>query len=149
MLLYLVGLYYNTAWLTPEVTGLGIGVLDALVQDMGYPMIYRRRRAGDDRRTDQREQLLGWYTDSRTKPLLEQTMYDVLKDGTHGIRDVGTAREFTTYVSDERGNHGAQKGSYDDRLMAYMGAVRLAHELAPIRPKKPRAPRRVDPITGY
>lgn len=130
LLLYLIGLYFNEAWLAPEVTGLGIGVLDALVQDYRYPKMYRRRRAGDDRRNDNRENLLGWSTDRRSKPLMEQAMGEAFKDGTHGLRCVKTARQFTTYVKDERGNHGAQPGSNDDLVMAYMGAQRIASDMA-------------------
>lgn len=153
ILAYLVGLHYNLAWLAPEVTGLGIGVLDALAKDLRYPRLYRRRRAGDDRRADQREELLGWQTDLRTKPLMEQTMGQALKEGTHGLRDVATARQFTTYVEDDRGRHGAQRGTHDDLVMSYMGAVRIAAELKPRDSSKGR--RSVvghtvdDDVTGY
>jgi hypothetical protein len=74
LLAYLVALYYNEAWLAVEVTGLGIGVVDALAKDYRYRMLYRRHRAGDDERADARERLIGWSTDLRTKPLMEQTM---------------------------------------------------------------------------
>jgi hypothetical protein len=37
----LIGTYYNEAWLAPEVTGLGIGVVDALAKDYRYRRIYR------------------------------------------------------------------------------------------------------------
>jgi hypothetical protein len=67
LLAYLVGLYYNDAWVAVEATGLGIGVLDALAKDYRYRMLYRRHRAGDDERADARERVLGWYTDVRTK----------------------------------------------------------------------------------
>lgn len=131
LICYLVALYYNRAWLAPEVTGLGIGVLDTLHQDMQYPLLYRRRRGGDDERDDRREHVLGWYTDGRSKPLMEVTFGSSLKDGTHGLRCVRTVRQMTTYVTDERGGRGAQKGSHDDLLMAYMGAKRVGFELMP------------------
>jgi hypothetical protein len=125
----LVALYYNGAVLAPEVTGLGIGVVDALAKDYRYPL-YRRHRSGDDRRADSREQLLGWQTDTRTKPLMEVTFGSALKEGVHGLRDVPTARQFTTYVEDDKGNHGAQRGTFDDLVMAYMGAQRVASEMS-------------------
>jgi hypothetical protein len=58
----------------PRAGGHGPGdrPVDALAKDYRYPL-YRRRRAGDDQRADSREQLLGWQTDTRTKPLMEQT----------------------------------------------------------------------------
>lgn len=152
ILTLLVAIYFNRAWLAPEVTGLGIGVVDTLVKDYHYPRVYRRRRAGDDSRTDQREELRGWQTDMRTKPLMEQAMGQAFKEGTHGLRCVETAREFSTYVEDDRGKHQAQKGTHDDLVMAYMGAVRVASELRPRDPEKAKGARRrrpVDPITGY
>ncbi len=154
LLLFLVGMYYNEAILAPEVSGLGIGPTDALAKDYRYRMMYRRRRAGDDMRQDVREQLLGWETTLRTKPLMEQTFGEVLADETllAGLRDPLTGREFTTYVSDDRGRHGAQQGAHDDLAMAYMGAHRVAHEMRPRDPSKKRAGRRRivdDHLTGY
>jgi hypothetical protein len=85
LLLYMIGLYFNTAWLTPEVNGPGQGVIDALRADYGYPLLYRRHRAGDDERQDSREFLLGWQTTLATKPLMEMTFGTALKEGWHGL----------------------------------------------------------------
>lgn len=149
----LVGLYFNRAWIAPEVTGLGIGVVDKLVKDYRYPRVYRRRRAGDDGRSDTREELRGWATDRRTKPLMEQTMGEAFREETHGLRCVQTARQFTTYVADDRGNHGAQHGEHDDLVMAYMGVQRVASELQPRDPNRRKGPverfEPFDPLTGY
>lgn len=153
--LFLIASYFNEAILAPEVTGLGIGPTDALQKDYRYRRMYRRRRAGDDQRQDVREQLIGWETTLRTKPLMETTFGEVLADETllAGLRDPLTGREFTTYVSDERGRHGAQKGAHDDLAMALMGAQRVAAEMRPRDPGKRRSGRRgrnvVDPLTGY
>jgi hypothetical protein len=65
LLLYMVGLYFNTAWLAPEVNGPGQGVIDVLKADYGYPLLYRRHRSGDDERQDSREFLVGWLTTRR------------------------------------------------------------------------------------
>jgi hypothetical protein len=154
--LFLLGLYFNTAWLAPEVNGPGVGVVDVLAKDMKYPRLYRRGRRGDDDRSDRAGHLLGWQTDLRTKPLMEQTFGQALKDGTHGLRDVLTGREFTTYVEDpkNRAKHGAQKGAHDDLAMALMGAHRVAAELRPRDPSgKPRRSVRghtvADDLTGW
>lgn len=152
LLLYLIGLYFNEAVLAPEVTGLGIGPTDALAKDYRYRRMYRRRRAGDDQRQDPREQLIGWETTLRTKPLMEQTFGAALGEGTHGMRDVLTGREFTTYVEDDRGRHGAQPGAHDDLAMSYMGVHRVAAELRPrdlTRKKSGRGRSVRDPLTGY
>jgi hypothetical protein len=154
LLAYLVALYYNEAWLAVEVTGLGIGVVDALAKDYRYRMLYRRHRAGDDERADARERLIGWSTDLRTKPLMEQTMGQALREGTHGIRCVMTAREFSTYVQDPKNpaRHGAQAGAHDDMAMAMMGVHRVAAELRPRDPGKRKRAERwqpADETTGY
>ena len=152
----LVALYFNEAWLAVEKTGLGIGVVDTLRKDLRYRKMYRTRRPGDDARSDAREQLVGWETTQRTKPLMEQTFGQALKDGTHGLRDVATGREFTTYVEDPKNaaKHWAQKGAHDDLAMAFMGVHRVAAEL---RPRDPNARRDrsvrgrsvADDVTGY
>jgi hypothetical protein len=153
LIAYLVATYYNEAWLAIEATGLGIGVLDALAKDYRYRMLYRRHRAGDDERTDTRDRLLGWSTDLRTKPLMEQTFGQALREGTHGLRCVQTAREATTYVIDPKNaaKHGAQPGTHDDLLMAYMGVHRVAAELVPRDPTRRRRGRwhPVDDVSGY
>lgn len=154
LLALLVARYYNDAILAVEATGLGIGVVDALVKDYRYSRMYRRRRAGDDRRNDQREQLVGWETTLRTKPLMEQTFGQALKEGEHGLRCVATGRQFTTYVETDRGKHEAQKGAYDDLVMAFMGAHRVAAELRPRDPSRGRRRRLAgfdpdDHVTGF
>jgi hypothetical protein len=154
ILLYLIALYYNTAWLAPEVNGPGQGVIDALRNDLRYPLLYRRRTRGDDDRTDAAGHLLGWQTTLQSKPLMEQTFGQALREGSHGLRCVLTGREATTYVEDPKNaaKHGAQKGAYDDLLMAFMGAHRVAAELRPREPGKTRRVRGrdvVDPLTGY
>lgn len=131
----LIGTYYNVAWLAPEVNGPGIALVDFLKQ-VRYRRLYRRRRAGDDQRNDQREHLVGWATDTRTKPMMEAHFGTELKEGTHGLRDPATGREFTTYVEDPKNpvKHGAQKGSFDDLAISYMGVKRVAAELRPRTP---------------
>jgi hypothetical protein len=153
LIAYMIGVYYNDAWLAVEATGLGIGVVDALAKDYRYRMMYRRHRAGDDERTDARERVRGWYTDLRTKPLMEQTFGQALREGTHGIRCVPTARELNTYVIDPKNpaKHGAQAGAHDDLLMAFMGAHRVAAELVPRDPNRKRGARwhAADDVSGY
>lgn len=154
ILLYLIAVYYNFAWLAPEVNGPGQGVIDALRNDLRYPLLYRRRTRGDDDRTDAAGHLLGWQTTLQSKPLMEQTFGQALREGSHGLRCVLTGREATTYVEDPKNaaKHGAQKGAYDDLLMAFMGAHRVAAELRPREPGKTRRVRGrdvVDPLTGY
>jgi hypothetical protein len=153
LLVFLVGLYWNEAWIAVEVNNMGIGLVDALAKDYRYRLLYRRHRAGDDERTDARERLIGWQTDLRTKPLMEQTFGESLRDGTHGLRCVLTAREASTYVQDPKNpaKHGAQRGAHDDLLIAAMGAHRVMAEYAPRRSRERGITGWLpaDPTTGY
>jgi hypothetical protein len=144
--LVLVGLYYNEAWLAPEINSLGMYVVEAL-KDYRYPRIYKPRRVGEaqERRTGK----VGWQTTQVTKPLIEGTMAEALADDTHGVRSVKLARQMNTYVVDDRGRHGAQPGEHDDVLMAGMIGKHVAMELVPHRPRKRKGFHAEDPLTGY
>jgi hypothetical protein len=155
IVLFLIATYYNEAWLAVEKNNMGIGVVDSLVRDYRYRRMYRTHRPGDDERPDASEHLIGWMTTQKSKPLMEQTFGAALKAGEHGLRDVVTGREFTTYVEDpkNRARHGAQKGAYDDLAIAFMGAHRVAAELRPRDPLagsggRVRGWRPSDPLTG-
>jgi hypothetical protein len=82
---------------------------------------------------------LGWSTDRRTKPLMEDTMREMLREGTHGIRSRGLALELTTYVKLSDGSHGPDAEAFSDRLMAYMQAQRLRVEVPCGRRRRRRA----------
>jgi len=144
----LIALYYNTALLAVESNGPGIAVVDPLTKDYRFRRLYRRKRI--DRIRNIEEDKPGWETNSVTKPMMETVFGAALQDGTHGTHDLGTARQLTTYVIDERGRHGALEGEYDDRLMASMIAHAVMELVRPPRrgiKRRPRTP--TDPLTGY
>ncbi len=144
----LIALYYNRGWLAVEVNGPGIAVADPLHKDYRYPKMYRRKRI--DRLSQEVEKKPGWATDKVSKPAMEATFGSALQEGTHGLRDLRTARQLSTYVIDDRGRHGAVHGEHDDRLMACMIAHRVIETVRAPRPggaRKLREP--TDPVTGY
>ncbi len=144
----LVAMYYNRAWLAPEVNGPGIALSEPLAKDYRYSRMYRRRRAGTS--NDQVQEMLGWKTDKVTKPIIEASMGDGLQQGTHGIRHVRTARQLNTYVIDDKGRHGATDGEHDDLLLAAMIAHGVMDVLRPPRMERKKRTRRLaDDITGY
>jgi hypothetical protein len=128
----LVALLFNEAWISIEATGgWGLAPLRKLWKDYGYRRVYTRKALdGVKERSHDR---LGWSTDRRTKPLMEDTMREMLREGTHGIRSRALALELTTYVRLSDGSHGPDAEAFSDRLMAYMQAQRLRVEL-PLRP---------------
>lgn len=146
--LLLIAIYYNRALLVVESNGPGVGVVDALHRDYRYQRMYRRERI--DRLTNVKEKKPGWKTDLVTKPAIEATFGMALAEGTHGLRDLRTARELSTYVITERGKHEAAYGEHDDRLMAAMIGHRAMETTRPPRRGKPKALRKPDDeLTGY
>lgn len=117
--LYLVGRYYNDAWIMVEKTGgYGLSIINALWSIYRYPKIFARRAA--DVRNEHMQDRLGWDTTAVTKPWLIDHMKELLRTGTDGIRDPLTAGEFVTLVRDERGRVGPESEAFADLAMAYM-----------------------------
>jgi len=147
----LVGLYYNLALCAPEVNNHGIYVVETLAKTFRYKRMFRRKRLDAALQNDDQKRL-GWRTDQVTKPMMEGTFATALKAETAGIRDVRTARELNTYVINEKGQHEAQAGQHDDRLIAAMIAHQVMELMRP--PRREKRPARsawepVDPMTGY
>lgn len=150
--LFLVGMYYNEALVAVETTGhWGTPVVTALWRRLGYRRLYRRKAKGT--RDEKTQELLGWDTNRRTKPHLETSFREQLREGTHGIRSKALAFELTSYVKDERGRSGPDTDAFSDLLMAYMIGQYIAAEHRPRAPRKKSTPGRGwtprNPITGY
>jgi hypothetical protein len=157
----LAALLYNKALIVVETTG-GYGGFMArtIRRDYGYPLVYRRRPLSKDR--DRQEEKLGWDTGPGTKPFLVGHAHQLLRDG-YGdeapevcdfVRSRLLAREFSTYVKDERGKMEPQGNAFADLLMAWMIGQYVAHERpVPAGEKQSRTSstgRRIkDPVTGW
>lgn len=126
-------IFYGRAWLAIETTGgWGGAIARRLYEDFKYPYVFRRKRV--EKLTERREKVVGWDTNLQTKPWLEESMTEMLREGTHGIRDILTALELSTYVRDEKGKTGPSEGAFSDALMAYM----IAQFIAGTQPMKRR-----------
>jgi hypothetical protein len=101
LLALLTALYYNEAWLAVEKTGSRDRRGRRAAEGLPLPPHVPHAPPGDDERRQHGPQI-GWSTDRRTKPLMEMTFGQALKDETHGLRDVTTAREISTYVEDPK-----------------------------------------------
>jgi hypothetical protein len=150
MWVLLIALYYNEAWLGVEVEGPGIAVVDPLQKTYRYRRMFRRKRF--DRVRQVQEDKPGWSTNGVSKPVMEATFAAALQDGTHGLRDIQTARQLSTYVITEKGKHEAQEGEHDDRVVTAMIAHQIMELLRP--PRSGKREKRVqfdarDPLTGY
>lgn len=138
-----LGVLYNKAWLAVERTGgYGGSVLLILDRQLMYPRLYRDRRYT----THGREELgnLGWNTTLVTRPLMLDALRSVARNYPDRIVDEGLIDEMRTFVIRHNASARAEKGCYDDRVMAAGGAYAIFNELAleriDLRPE--RAPRR-------
>lgn len=145
-----IALYYNEARLAVEVNSMGTHIVEVLHHEYRYRRMYRREAVGVVE--DQESNLAGWETNKATKPAMEGNFMEVLgSELCGGLRDPQTARQMQTYIVDEKGKHEAQKGEYDDRLMAAMGAQQIMSMRRPPRIGGQRIDpfRPADTVSGY
>jgi hypothetical protein len=127
-------IFYNRGWAVPETTGgYGGAIARRLYEDFKYPFTYRKRDVSQLGQKAQKK--IGWDTTLKTKPWLEETFTEMLREGTHGIIDLATALELASYVRDEKGKTGPAEGAFSDLLMAYMIAQFVRLEKPPKRRK--------------
>lgn len=148
---FLAALHWNRAWLVFEVTGgYGLSMARRVWKVYRYPYIYVRRSL--ELKSERQEDRLGYSTNVATKPVIEDDLKRVLREGTHGIRSVVCAKQFQTYVKNERGKTGPESGKFADLLMA-RGIFHQVAQEKPIRPDKKKQSGQgrglVNPKTGY
>lgn len=129
--IYLAALHYNRATIAVETTGSwGAPILRRIRRDWKYAFVYKRKRLVDGAETAVEE--LGWDTNRTTKGFLIEAGREMLREGTHGIRSMNLALQFTTYVRDGKSKYGPSAGQRADLLMAYLIAHMVANE-SPLR----------------
>jgi hypothetical protein len=118
----LLGRYYNNALIAVERNSVGLTPLIVL-RDLYYPNLYYRETYGQlaDRRTPE----LGWVTDMNTKDLIINEATQLIRDKRLAIRDSDTIGEMMSFVRDARGRASASSGAHDDRVMAFLIAVKM------------------------
>lgn len=138
--LLLAALYFNDALINVEITGgYGVPVTRKLWDAYGWRRIHKRR--GVEQSAMKASDRLGWDTNRRTKPLIIAGMTELLREQTDGIRDKLTALQMTTYVTDEKGRQGADKGAFDDLLSSWMVGREVARQTR-LRPEGPSGVKR-------
>jgi hypothetical protein len=116
---------YNEAVLAVERNNHGHSVLNTLWNQMHYPHLYHYRSYDQSGR----RRILGWDTNSRSKPLMIDELEAAIREGLMIINDEEFVRECLTYVFDDRGNTCAQTGCHDDRVVARAIALQVAKDL--------------------
>lgn len=115
-LLVKIGNYYNKAWLGIEANSFGIATIDSVKHR--YSKLYYRYRV--DRRNDQKTKQIGWWTDTKTKPIMIADYGQALRQETVIIKDLDLFNECVTYIIGEDGSANAESGCHDDLLISDM-----------------------------
>lgn len=116
-----LGKMFNRAYIVPERNNHGLTTIRRL-QDLGYPNLYIEHTV-DDAYADRMTKRAGFYTSSKTKPLIIDNLAALLRKRDSGIADKELVKELRNYVIDDKGSTNAKAGCFDDRVMAYAIAL--------------------------
>jgi hypothetical protein len=142
----LAAVFYNDAILAVEITGgWGGPVAHSAWRQYGYPHVYRRQKI--DGRNEKTRDLLGWQTDSMTRPEIIANLGEQLAEGNDGVLDWLTADEMTTFIYNEKGKPVPEVDHFSDLLFALMIAKMVARLRRPRRNRKAKPPAPVRPVT--
>ena len=124
-ILYYMGKYYCDAYLVPEVTGMGYGVVHNLVHDLYYPNIYQTA----DEQTGQKKKFrYGWQTGIKTRPLIIQSVQDYVESGDFEFYSIRLWKELGAFVW-KNGKAQADGRNNDDLVMS-LGIAYYNKEMA-------------------
>lgn len=122
-IVYAMGMWYNEALVAVEVNSMGMVTNSDLVRNWEYENIYRYKRM--DRLKNFMTDIIGFWTDEKSKRALMSKMSKALHEDTLIIRDQWTVNEFYDF-NDEYEAQG--EGAHDDYLMALHIALYCGHE---------------------
>ena len=119
-----LGRFYCDAEIAVEVNNFQTA-RDVLQTYCQYPNLYMEKNRGAQ---NQHTGRVGFLSNRKTKKELWSIMRRWLDSRLIEIRDRGTAEELKTFNKDDDGKTGAAKNFFDDRLIALMIALFIAHE---------------------
>lgn len=115
-----IGVKYNSALLIIERNGVGKGVLNYLVNDIGYKNLYPELNAAGEFTGK-----WGWFTDHYNKALMISDTMLAIKNGSVVTYDRKVIRQLRALVIKD-GKVVVKKPARDDRAMAFMGAIEVS-----------------------
>lgn len=144
----LVGVYYNTALIIPEVNGIGIPFMQALVRQLWYPNVWQGENTADQARQDY-DSRFGMITSAQSKPNMVTALQKYINTNRIKIRDKAAIRECQAFhqtptASGLTYRYEGAGGEHDDRVMAMcfvcyatlnFSSQVLSMNLPPIPPK--------------
>lgn len=140
-----LGCVYNGALVAIETTGgwgySAIRSFEKLAhhyRGASKPRLYTRRV--EDRVAKKWTDKLGWDTNTRSRPVMLDTLEEVLREREFRLNGQRTLAELGTFVRDEKGRPAAQSGCNDDLVVSLAIGVTLASTM-------PRQLRRMKPVS--
>ncbi len=116
-----LGRWYNMAWIGVEANSFGIACIDVLKRS--YSKLYFSYKI--DQRSDQRTKKIGWWTDTKSKPLMVGEFAKAVREESIDINSRELLDEMATYVLGDDGSTNAEVGCHDDRVIAAMIALQV------------------------
>lgn len=120
-----LGKFYNEAYVGPESNNHGLTTIRSMQRKEYYNLYYQKTY---DKLTDRVTQKVGWNTNTRTKPLMINTLTEYIREKWIGMPWDTLISECFTYVKDDDGKTNAQSGAHDDTVMALAIALMLMLE---------------------
>lgn len=121
-ILFKLGIYYNTAVVIPENNGIGAGAVAAL-RLMDYPQLYTEKVLTDNQ-INKVEEIYGFNTNTRTRPLLIASGQKAIREHACIIRDADYILEMQAFQRNSDGKFEAARTSTgiekDDRVMTFL-----------------------------
>lgn len=111
-----LGFYYNEARIIVENNNHGLVTALRLGRDLAYPDIYTA--VGEGQLNDKESYVIGFNTNSKTKPLIIDGLRSSMRDNEIEIKDEQTLQEMKAYIVTESGKMEAERGNHDDCVMA-------------------------------
>ena len=137
--LWMMGHWYNQAWVVPEINSPGIAVLGVLIGDTEwpvYPRIYQRHTDYDEYTKGIVLDDLGWRTTTLTRGKMVEDLRVALDYGPLGepcqlsVYDERIVVEMQAFQTNKLGKPEAIKGRHDDIIMA-MACMVQGHQDCP------------------
>ena len=127
-IIYQIGKAYNTAYLAIEANNFGLATTIDLNRKLGYKNMYFSKSIKDmhvtfyNFKVDQDEDIPGWQTTPKTRPLIIAHLSSHLRNGEIIIYSQKLTQEFWNFI--QKGDKPqAEKGFHDDLIMAFAIAL--------------------------
>lgn len=122
-----IGRWYNTAFVVPERTGIGLALCQTLERSFAYPSLFRSTKNVADK-TNKSKKVVGFKTTHTSKPLLNKSLVTHLDEDGFKIYSSRLHTQLISYVRLRAGRTGADAGCHDDLVIATALALYTINE---------------------